>query len=101
MYPHHVDADPDSTYHADADPDSDYLFDADPDADAHNNQIPFCSLQKGHWLQKVIKLPLDHISVGRIACYADNVCNIPLGEFKKLWSSFKILFSYSCNFIQP
>ncbi len=29
--PHHVDADPDSTYHSDADPDSDFLFDADPD----------------------------------------------------------------------
>ncbi len=43
MEPHHVDADPDSTYHPDADPDSDFLFDADPDADARGNQIPFCS----------------------------------------------------------
>jgi hypothetical protein len=33
--PHHLDADPDSTYHldvdSDADTDSDFLFDADPD----------------------------------------------------------------------
>ncbi len=43
MDPHHVDADPDSTFH----PDSDYLFDADPDGDARGNQIPYCSLQKG------------------------------------------------------
>ncbi len=47
MDPHHVDADPDSTYHPDADPDSDFLFDADPDADARGNQIPYCNLQKG------------------------------------------------------
>jgi hypothetical protein len=47
MDPHHVDADPDSTYHADADPDSDFLFDADPDSDARGNYIPFCSFQKG------------------------------------------------------
>jgi hypothetical protein len=32
---------------ADADPDYDFLFDADPDADARDNQIPYCSLQKG------------------------------------------------------
>ncbi len=40
--PHHIDADPDSTYHRDADPDSDFylmririrfLFDADADPD--------------------------------------------------------------------
>jgi hypothetical protein len=31
--PHHVDADPDSTYHPDANPDSDFLFDADLDTD--------------------------------------------------------------------
>jgi hypothetical protein len=29
--PHHLDADPDSTYHLDADPDSDFSFDVDPD----------------------------------------------------------------------
>jgi hypothetical protein len=28
--PHHVDADPDSTYHLDADPDFDFLFEPDP-----------------------------------------------------------------------
>jgi hypothetical protein len=69
MDPHHVDADPDSTYHPDADPDSDFLFDADPDADARGNQIPYCNLQKGRWLplehlQKVIKFPLEHIACG-------------------------------------
>ncbi len=62
MYPHHVDADLDSTYHPDADPDSDFLFNADPDADERGNQILYCSLQKGRWLplehlQKVIKFP--------------------------------------------
>jgi hypothetical protein len=35
--PHHLDADPDSTYHPDADPDadpeSDFLFAVNPDAD--------------------------------------------------------------------
>ncbi len=31
MDPHHVDADPDSTYHPDADPDSTYHPEADPD----------------------------------------------------------------------
>jgi hypothetical protein len=33
MDPHHVDADPDSTYHRDADPDSTYYPDAHPDPD--------------------------------------------------------------------
>jgi hypothetical protein len=28
--PHHLDADPDSTFHPDADPDYDFLFDTDP-----------------------------------------------------------------------
>jgi hypothetical protein len=31
--PHHVDADPESTYHPDAYPDSDFLFDPHPDPD--------------------------------------------------------------------
>ncbi len=31
MDPHHVDADPDSTYHPDADPDLTFHPDADPD----------------------------------------------------------------------
>jgi hypothetical protein len=31
LYPHHLDADPDSTYHSDADPDAD--TDVDPDSD--------------------------------------------------------------------
>jgi hypothetical protein len=30
--PHHLDADPKSTYHPDADPDYNFLFYADPDA---------------------------------------------------------------------
>jgi hypothetical protein len=38
--PHHVDADPDSTYHPDADPDSDFLFDADPDPTFHPDANP-------------------------------------------------------------
>jgi hypothetical protein len=44
VYPHHVDADPDSTYHPDADPDadpdSDFLFDADPDSTFHPDADP-------------------------------------------------------------
>jgi hypothetical protein len=50
--PHHVDADPDSTYHPDADPDSDFylmrirrqigfLFDADPDPAFHPSADPY------------------------------------------------------------
>jgi hypothetical protein len=31
--PHHIDADPDSTYHPDADPDPTFHPDADPDTD--------------------------------------------------------------------
>jgi hypothetical protein len=38
--PHHLDADPDSTYHPDTDPDSDFLFDADPDPTFHPDADP-------------------------------------------------------------
>ncbi len=40
MYPHHFDADLDSTYGPDADPDSDYLFNADPDPTFHPDADP-------------------------------------------------------------
>jgi hypothetical protein len=59
--PHHVDADPDTTYHPDADPDSDFFyadpyptfhFDADPDADPD----PDPSFQKkAQNIEKVLK----------------------------------------------
>jgi hypothetical protein len=38
--PHHIDANPDSTYHPDADPNSDFLFDADPGPTFHPNADP-------------------------------------------------------------
>ncbi len=49
-----------------------------------------------------------HIACGRIACKADNVCNIPLGEynlnFKKCRKVLKFCLPsavlYSCKFIQ-
>jgi hypothetical protein len=40
--PHHLDADPDSTYQPNADPDADqgcFLFDADPDPDFYLMRI--------------------------------------------------------------
>ncbi len=40
MYPHHFDANPDSTYGPDADPDSDYLFNEDPDPTFHPDADP-------------------------------------------------------------
>jgi hypothetical protein len=44
--PHHVDADPDSTYHPDADPDSEFLFDphSDPDPSFKKKLKPFKKL---------------------------------------------------------
>ncbi len=47
MDPHHIDADPDSTYHPDADPDPTFHPDADPDTDT--------SLKKAQTLKKVLK----------------------------------------------
>ncbi len=38
--PHHVDADPDSTYHPDSDLDSDFLFDAAPNPTFHPDADP-------------------------------------------------------------
>ncbi len=57
MDPHHVAADPDSTYHPDADPDPDFdfLFDANPDPtfypDADPDPDPDLRFEKGssHW----------------------------------------------------
>jgi hypothetical protein len=37
--PHHLDADPDSTYHSDANPDSEFFF-ADPDLIFHPDEDP-------------------------------------------------------------
>jgi hypothetical protein len=38
--PHHLDADPDSTYHPDAVPDFEFSFDADPDPIFHPDADP-------------------------------------------------------------
>jgi hypothetical protein len=38
--PHHVDADPDSTFYPDVDLDSDFYFDADPDSTFHPDVEP-------------------------------------------------------------
>jgi hypothetical protein len=63
--PHHVDADPDSTYHPDADPDSDFylmwirirlLLDVDPYPTFHSDADPDPSFQKkAQTLEKFIK----------------------------------------------
>ncbi len=64
--PHHVDADPDSTYHPDADsdayPDSDFLFEADPDEDLDTTFHPDADpdpdpsfKKKAQTLEKVLK----------------------------------------------
>ncbi len=50
MDPHHVDADPDSTYHPDADPDLTFHPDADPDP----NPDPSFQI-KAQTIEKVLK----------------------------------------------
>ncbi len=58
MDPHHVEADPDSTYHRDADPDATYHRDADPDSTYHRDEDPDpdpCFQLKAQSLEKVLK----------------------------------------------
>ncbi len=51
MDPHHIDADPDSTYYPDADADADPDTSFHPDADSD----PALSLKKAQTIEKVLK----------------------------------------------